>query len=31
MKEMSKSKIIIKKSVHSVMNERNLLKKLKNP
>lgn len=31
MKEMQKAKVIQKKSVNSVMNERNLLSKLKHP
>ncbi len=31
MKEMMKSKIIAKKSIHSVLNERQLLSKLKHP
>lgn len=31
MKEMQKVKIISKRSVHSVMNEKNLLQLLKNP
>ncbi len=30
MKEMQKAKVIVKKSVHSVMNERNLLCHIKN-
>ena len=29
MKEMLKAKVIVKKSVHSVMNERNLLSEIK--
>lgn len=31
MKEMSKAKIITKRSVNSVMNERNLLASIKHP
>lgn len=31
MKEMSKPRILVKKSVHSIMNERNLLASLRNP
>lgn len=31
MKEMQKVKIVSKRSVHSVMNEKNLLQKMKNP
>lgn len=31
MKEMHKTKIIGKKSIHSVLNERELLSKLKHP
>lgn len=30
MKDMLKAKVIVKKSVHSVMNERNLLANIKN-
>ena len=31
MKEMNKTKIIAKKSIHSVLNERELLSRLKHP
>jgi serine/threonine protein kinase len=31
MKEMQKAKVITKKSVHSVMNERNLLSQISHP